>query len=96
MSNVPDINLMRETAEEKTVEFNEEFAKSEVFTKMCSDIQKSANEGNFTRMFNASSYGGIKSLTAAKELFLKHGYSSKILEWNLLVSWGRTYEETEE
>lgn len=93
MSNVPDINVMREVAEEKIAEFKEEFAKSEVFQKMCSNIQNAANKGDFTWMFDASSHGGNKSLSAAKEIFLKHGYSAKILEWTLLVSWGRDFEQ---
>ena len=93
MSNVPDINLMREMAEEKNVEFNEVFSKSEMFAKMCADIQKEANNGNFSKLFSAHGYGGHKSIAAAKELFLKHGYSAKILEMTLIVSWGRILAE---
>ena len=93
MNNVPDINLMREVAEEKTAVFNEDFAESEVFAKMCSDIQEEANKGNFSILFDANGYGGHKSLTAAQNLFIKHGYSARILGWDLLVSWGRNSEQ---
>lgn len=93
MSNVPDINLMREVAEEKTEAFNEEFAGSEVFAKMCAYIQVEANKGNFSILFDANGYGGHKSLTAAQNLFIKHGYSARILGWDLLASWGRKIEQ---
>ena len=93
MSNVPDINVIRELAEEKTAEFNGEFAKSEVFAKMCADIQEEANKGNFSRIFDASGYGGHKSLTVAQNLFIKHGYSTRLFGWSLVISWGRNFEQ---
>lgn len=93
MSTVPDINLMREMAQEKNDAFNEEFAKSELFSKMCVEIQEAANKGNFTRLFEANCYGGHKSLLAAHNLFLQHGYSVKVQGFTLLVSWGRVSEQ---
>ena len=88
MIKVPDINLMREVAEEENSTFNEKFGESEMFAKMCADIQEEANKGNFSKLFGASGYGGPKSIAAAKKLFLEHGYNAKILEMTLIVSWG--------
>jgi len=78
MSNVPDINLMREVAEEKTATYKEEYAKSEAFTKMCADIQKEANKGNFSKHFNLNGLGGNKAALAASELFKKGGYTTNV------------------
>lgn len=96
MNNVPDINVMRETAEEKTVAFNEEFAKSEVFAKMCADIHDEAVKGNFSKLFDMTSHGGTKASNAARELFVKGGYKVSYQGWTLVVSWGRTYENEQE
>lgn len=89
MTKIPDINLMREVAEEKTAVFNEEFAKSEVFAKMCSDIQNEANKGNFSKTFDINSHGGSKAILAARDLFLKGGYQAYVSNWSLVVDWGR-------
>ncbi|EPD52797.1 hypothetical protein HMPREF1210_01177 [Paenisporosarcina sp. HGH0030] len=96
MTSIPNVNLMREMAQEKTAVFNEEFAKSEIFAKMCADIQVEANKGNFSKLFSDSGFGGHKSITAAHDLFLKHGYSVTIKGWNLVVSWGRNKTVDEE
>lgn len=96
MNNVPDVNLMREVAEEKTNVFNEEFAKSEIFSKMCTDIQNEASKGNFSKTFDTNSHGGTKAISAARDLFLKSGYQAYVSSWNLVVSWGRTYAVDEE
>lgn len=93
MSYVPDINLMREVAEEKTAVFKEEYAKSEAFTKMCADIQKEANSGNFSKHFNLNGLGGNKAALAASELFIKGGYTTNVYGWELVVSWGRYSEQ---
>lgn len=96
MCNVPNVNVMREVAEEKTVVFNEEFAKSEVFAKMCADIQDEAIKGNFSKAFDVTSHGGIKAANAASELFTKSGYKVSYQGWLLKVSWGRPYENEQE
>ena len=93
MNKVPDINLMREVAEEKTATFKEEFARSEAFTKMCADIQVEANKGDFSKHFNLNGLGGNKAALAASELFIEGGYSTSVSGWDLIVSWGRKIEQ---
>lgn len=87
---------MRETAEGITSEFRDEFAKSDVFKKMCESIQEKANEGEFAASFDLDGNGGFKAVYAAKELFEKGGYQTEINVWFLEVSWGRVYEENEQ
>jgi len=93
---IPDVNLMRETAESITSDFRDEFAKSDVFKQMCEVIQEKANTGDFAVTFDKSFYGGYKTVKAAQELFVKGGYQTHLNAFYLMVSWGRVYEETEQ
>jgi len=95
MTTIPDVNIMRETAEGITSEFRNEFAKSDVFKKMCERIQREANEGKFTTSFDINGSGGWNAMKAACELFRKGGYQTEFNIYSLVVSWGRVYEETE-
>lgn len=96
MISIPDVNLMRETAEGITSEFRDEFAKSDLFKQMCEVIQEKANTGDFAVTFDKQFYSGYKTLKAAQELFLKGGYQTRLNNFYLMVSWGRVYEEDEQ
>ena len=96
MTTIPDINIIRETAEGITSVYRNEFANSDVFKKMCESIQEKANQGEFAASFDLKIAGGFKVASAAKELFQRGGYQTEINTWSLVVSWGRVYEETEE
>lgn len=96
MTNVPDINLMRETAEGITNEHRDNFSKSDEFKKMCSEIQDKANKGEFVISFNSGLKLSQKDLHSAKKLFDQHGYQTQLAHTSLIVSWGRVYTEIEE
>ena len=96
MSNIPDINIIRETAESIANEHRDNFALSEVFKKMCSDIQENANKGEFIAIFNSGLKVSQKDLVPAKNLFEQHGYQTQLVRSSLIVSWGRDYTLNEE
>ncbi|MDX1806561.1 MAG: hypothetical protein R3267_06020 [Paenisporosarcina sp.] len=96
MSTIPDINIIRETAEGIANEHRNNFAESDFFKKMCSDIQEKANKGEFVTSFNANINFNHKDVLSAKNLFEQHGYQTQLVRSALIVSWGRDYTETEE
>lgn len=87
-STAPDINQIREVAEEQAGVAIKEFSKSKTFTKMCAGIQDAANKGDFHKTFDFNQFE-FTSMLHADALYSKSGYVTRIIGYKLLVMWGQ-------